>query len=79
MATVKVWMTARVDKRTSLLRRKLRLTLGFQTFPVAIDKAPELSQTMTKDQTIAAALQVTDVLVILAKGAKKLYPWKKCM
>ena len=42
----------------------------FQTFPVAIDKAPAFSQTMTKDQTIAAALQVTGVLVILAKGAK---------
>ena len=29
MATGKVWKTARVDKRTSLLRRQLRLMLGF--------------------------------------------------
>ena len=42
----------------------------FQTFSVAIDQALALSQTMTKDQTIVAALQVTDVLIILKKGAK---------
>ena len=42
----------------------------FQTFPVAIDKVSVLSQTMTKDQTIPAALQVTDILIILAKALK---------
>ena len=31
---------------------------------------PALSQTMTKDQTIAAALQVTVVLIILVKSGK---------
>ena len=49
------------------------------TYPVAIDQALALSQTMTEDHTIAAALQVTDILIILAKGAKKRYPWTKYM